>query len=336
MPEAAVGEHLMEDRLKKLEAEAEIVRLLVAYANALDQRDYKKYASLFTEDGEWTGGMGSYKTPAAIEQMLIDNIGIVEPGYFNASNFHMVSNPYVEVDGDTATASSMFVFWVRTGGNSPSPQAVLAGRYFDDLVRVDGEWKIKKRVAHNIIPFKDPNNPDAPDPGANSSSAHLTPSSTEARLQRVEDELAIQRLLIEYSARLDAKDIDSWIDVFAKDGTWKNGDQVHKGPKELRELLIRLWGSEPPIDYMQGVSYQIIHGIRVDVDGDKATAKSRHTLLRKDDTGSPKPVLAGIYHDELVREDGQWKIFFRNDYPVIPSREDWEKVLAENRKKGTP
>src|SRR5690606_12494724 len=133
-----------------------------------------------------------------------------------------------------------------------------------------------------------------------------TPSSTEARLQRIEDELAIQRLLIEYSARLDAKDISAWVDVFAKDGTWKNGDQVHKGPKELRELLIRLWGSEPPIDYMQGVSYQIIHGIRVDVDGDKATAKSRHTLLRKDDTGSPKPVLAGIYHDELIREDGQW------------------------------
>jgi len=59
-------------------------------------------------------------------------------------------------------------------------------------------------------------------------------------------------------------------------------------------------------------------------------------LLRKDETGSPKPVLAGIYHDELIREDGQWKILFRNDYPVIPSREDWEKVLAENRKKGTP
>ncbi len=326
----------MEDRLQRLEAESEVRRLLVDYANLLDARDYKAYADLFTEDGEWTGGMGSFRGRGAIEQMLIDNIGPVDSDFFNASNFHQTANPHVEVDGETAKAHSMFLFWVRSGGNHPTPQPVLAGRYTDDFVRVDGQWKIARRVAHNLIPYKDPHNPDAPDPGANTSSATLQPNSVEARLQKVEDELAIQRLLIEYSARLDAKDIAGWVDVFAKNGTWENGDQIHSGPEQLRALLIRLWGMEPEIDYMQGVSYQVIHGIRVDVDGDKATAKSRHTLLRRDENGAPKPVLAGIYDDELIREDGQWKILYRKDFPVIPSREEWERVLAENRKNKTP
>jgi len=324
----------MDERLKKLEAEAEIVRLLVAYANALDQRDYKKYASLFTEDGEWTGGMGSYKGRAAIEQMLIDNIGVVEPGYFNASNFHMVSNPYVEVDGDTATANSMFVFWVRSGGDHPAPQAVLAGRYFDDLALVDGEWKIAKRTAHNIIPFKDPHNPEAPDPGAGVSSAHLAPNSIEARLQRVEDELAIRRLLIEYSARLDGKDVDAWVDVFAKNGTWENGNLKFTGPEELRELLNREFGGEIPVNYNQTMTYQVIHGPQIEVDGDRAKVRSRHTLFRRDDTGHPQSVLAGIYEDELIREDGQWKFLHRIDNPVMPSREEWRAEQAERRKKG--
>lgn len=158
------------------------------------------------------------------------------------------------------------------------------------------------------------------------------PGSVEERLQRVEDELAIQRLLIEYSARLDAKDIDGWIDIFAKNGTWQNGDMIHTGPDELRELLLRLFGGEPPVDYMQGVSYQVIHGIRVDLDGDTAKARSRHTLLRRGEDGAPRPVLAGIYHDDLIREDGKWKILYRHDHPVMPTREEWEAILAERRK----
>lgn len=321
----------MEQRLQRLEAESEIRGLLVDYATYLDARDYKAYTGLFTEDGEWTGGLGSFKSPAAIEQMLLDNVGIYEPGYVNASNFHTLANPHVEVDGDSATVTSMFLFWVRSGGESPMPQPVLAGRYVDEFVKLDGEWKVAKRTAYNLIPFKDPHNPDAPDPGLTSAAAPVVPNSLEARLKKVEDELAIRRIMIEYSARLDGKDIDAWVDVFAKNGTWENGDQIHTGPEELHTLLLHLFGGEPSVDYMQGESYQIIHGPQIDVDGDTAKVRSRHTLLQRDETGAPKPVLAGIYVDDFIREDGEWKILYRKDYPVIPTRDEWEAILEAER-----
>ena len=155
-----------------------------------------------------------------------------------------------------------------------------------------------------------------------------------ARLQRVEDELEIRRLLIEYSARLDGKDIDAWIDVFAKNGTWQNGDLVYTGPEQLRELLHKEFGGEPPINYNQTMTYQVIHGPQIEVDGDRAKVRSRHTLFRRDETGHPQSVLAGIYEDELIREDGKWKFLHRNDNPVMPTREEWRAEQAARRAKG--
>lgn len=314
----------MEERLNKLEAEAEIGRLLVQYATALDARDFKTYVGLFTEDGEWAGGFGKYKGHAEIEGMLIGAFGETPPGFVNVSNFHSVANPMVTVTGDTASATSMFLVWARTATEPPQPKPVLAGRYVDEFVKLGGEWKIARRTAHDMIPFKDPHDPDRPDPGRKAGPSALDPNSVEARLRRVEDELAIQRVLVDYSTRLQALDIDAYVQVFAKDGAWHNGTEYFKGHDQLRELLIGLFGAGRPVDYMNGRSYQIIHNWQIDLDGDTAKVRSRHTLFRRDEDGNPRPVLSGIYLDDFIREDGQWKILFRDDYPVIPTREEWE------------
>jgi hypothetical protein len=55
----------------------------------------------------------------------------------------------------------------------------------------------------------------------------------EQRLQKVEDELAIGRVLVEYAARQDARDFNGYAELFAKDGEWVNGkkaDAVSRGP----------------------------------------------------------------------------------------------------------
>ncbi len=44
--------------------------------------------------------------------------------------------------------------------------------------------------------------------------------SVEQRLQRVEDELAIRRILVEYSATQDDHDYAAYVALFAKDGEW--------------------------------------------------------------------------------------------------------------------
>jgi SnoaL-like protein len=109
--------------------------------------------------------------------------------------------------------------------------------------------------------------------------------SIEQRPQRVEDELAIGRVLVEYSARQDARDYAGYAALFAKNG-------------------------------------------------DRATARSRHLLVMRGPKGEPTPALAGRYEDELIREDGQWKILRRVDYPVIPTAEEWMEFIRERKASG--
>jgi uncharacterized protein (TIGR02246 family) len=152
----------------------------------------------------------------------------------------------------------------------------------------------------------------------------------EQRLKRVEDELAIRRVLVDYSATQDAKDYEGYAALFAKNGEWVNGKTVHKGRQAILKMLVDLYGT-PPAGYVNNESYHITSNPQVDVKGDRATARSRHLLVMRGPKGEPTPVLAGRYEDELIREDGQWKILRRVDYPVMPTSEEWMKYIRERR-----
>src|SRR6201986_2522451 len=68
------GEKKLAARVQRLEDQEEIRMLLVIYGPSLDARDFAKYASLFAKDGEWTGGFGTAKGPAAIKAMMDKDI----------------------------------------------------------------------------------------------------------------------------------------------------------------------------------------------------------------------------------------------------------------------
>ena len=156
----------LERRVQQLEDEKSIREVIVRYGEYLDARDYAGYASLFASDGVWTGGFGSAKGPAAIQEMLEKNLGKAEAGFINKSNFHLMTTAVIDVDvsGNTAKARSRYMFFTATPDNKPT--AALAGRYFDELVRENGQWKIKSRTTHGVIPYRDGNNPNRPPPPA--------------------------------------------------------------------------------------------------------------------------------------------------------------------------
>lgn len=147
----------LEQRVRQLEDQEEIRQVLVRYGEYLDARDYAAYASLFASDGNWTGGFGTATGPAEIEALLEENLGRVEPGFVNKSNFHLMTTMVVHVNGDTATANSRYTFF--TANAESRPNVLLAGRYVDALVRENGAWKIKRRTTHGVIPFRDGNTP---------------------------------------------------------------------------------------------------------------------------------------------------------------------------------
>lgn len=316
----------LEQRVQRMEDESAIRRILIEYGADLDAKDYHAYAGLFAHDGVWQGGFGTFTGPAAIEKMLVDNLGAPEPGFVNKANFHMLTNPIIAIDGDRAHVTSKYLFWTATDGK---PTPLLAGRYVDDFVRENGQWKIAKRATWGAIPYRDPNAPRVAGGGPAAAPPAL---SIEQRLRRAEDQLAIMRVITDYAARLDARDFDGYAALFAKGGTWQTGQTVRHGPGEIKAMLAALYGPTPP-GFVNAQSYHLVSNIEVDVDGDHAHARSRHLMITRGQGGHPQPTLAGYYEDEFVREDGQWKILHRVDHPVMPTAEEWTKEMAALRGK---
>jgi 3-phenylpropionate/cinnamic acid dioxygenase small subunit len=146
------GDPALEARLAELEAKEEIRSLIVNYGRFLDGRDYAAYASLFAENGVWTGGFGTFEGRDAIERMLSDNLGprpVAGPRE-PLPTLHLVSNELIDVDGDRATAISKW-FFINAGADG-APRMLLAGRYEDEFVREGGRWLIARRTAIGDIP----------------------------------------------------------------------------------------------------------------------------------------------------------------------------------------
>jgi uncharacterized protein (TIGR02246 family) len=130
-------------RLQRFEDKEEIQSLLLDYGRHLDNRDFAAYSQLFAKDGEWVGGFGTVSGPANIQAFMEKAMGT---GPNRAKNYHLLSNFVISVNGDTATAWSRWAFVVPGERGAVISQA---GRYDDTLVRENGRWKFKRRVASN-------------------------------------------------------------------------------------------------------------------------------------------------------------------------------------------
>jgi len=151
------GVAALQQRVQQLEDQEAIRQVLVEYGERLDSRDFAGYAALFAREGTWTGGFGTFTGPAAIQAMLEKNIGTPPPDFINKTSFHLMTTMVVEVHGDAATARSRYLFFTATPEDRPG--AAMAGRYIDDFVREDGQWKILRRTTHGVIPWRDGSQP---------------------------------------------------------------------------------------------------------------------------------------------------------------------------------
>lgn len=147
-------------------------------------------------------------------------------------------------------------------------------------------------------------------------------SALEGRVQELEDQIAIQRLITDYSAYLDARDYDGYVGLFTAEGVWANGETRREGQDEIRDMLTGLFGDVPD-DFVNTSSFHQISNFEIDVDGDEATARSRFIFVMRGEGGAPTNELSGQYHDRLVRTGDGWKIAERVDHTVMPTPEEW-------------
>jgi hypothetical protein len=140
------------------------------------------------------------------------------------------------------------------------------------------------------------------------------PPASDARLQRIDDHIAIERLLLDYGRTLDARDFKAYSELFAKDGEWKGGFGTFKGPAAIQEAMEKTFRNAAG-DIPKGNNFHIMSNFIIDVQGDRATAKS-YFIFYKLDKNKPVPEIAGRYEDLLIRENGTWKFLQRNALPT--------------------
>ena len=141
--------------------------------------------------------------------------------------------------------------------------------------------------------------------------------SVDERLQRLEDVEAIRRLMLEYRACLDAKDIRGYAALFAADGEFVAGEMRATGPQEIFELVDGMRGTL--LTDRGGDDVHIVANPTIDIDGDRATAASMWIYIVRGEDDVPVLSKIGSYHDELVREDGRWKFQRREAPTIIPA-----------------
>jgi uncharacterized protein (TIGR02246 family) len=134
------------------------------------------------------------------------------------------------------------------------------------------------------------------------------------RVQRLENLLATHQLFIDYGLALDAGDFDTYASLFAEDGEVLLGPMGRaKGRDEIKALGTKALSGGV------GKSYHVISSPQVQLDGDTATSQVMWSVVNTGADGQATLSMLGRHRDNLVRENGEWKIARRRGYVDVPS-----------------
>lgn len=130
----------------------------------------------------------------------------------------------------------------------------------------------------------------------------------ERRLQRIEDERAIERLIASYGPLVDGGDAESAAALWADDGVYDVEDWLMHGRDDIA-VMVRSSGHQ---DLINRGCVHFLGPAVVTVHGDDAVAVCASTLLVKRETGyQVARGGANYFHFRRDAETGQWQIVTR-------------------------
>jgi ketosteroid isomerase-like protein len=116
----------------------EVIRQLLArFIQLRDDKQFEAWSELFSDDAVFTYGTVRLEGRPAIREHVALLLGRDE-------GKHLCVNSVIDVDGDRAFVSSDFAKLDPARGGAGFIIGT-AGRYVDQLVRVDGSWYIARR-----------------------------------------------------------------------------------------------------------------------------------------------------------------------------------------------
>jgi hypothetical protein len=133
---------------------AEIDDLFSRYLFALDWQEPEQYGAVFAPDGVlvWAGGTVNGRA-AIVEEMrkaraADEKTNAATPALRPFKRRHFVSNFVVRIDGDRATARSLW-FEFNNDNSERRPYVGAYGHLEDELRRVGGRWLIARHQVFN-------------------------------------------------------------------------------------------------------------------------------------------------------------------------------------------
>lgn len=114
----------------------DIRALLVRYCQLCDDGDFEAFAALFDDDATFTVLGETHHGRDQIQAFM----AAAQPP--EARGKHLISQPLIVLDGDTATTATDYAFIGRARGGLA---VTSSGRYVDRLVRRDGRWLFAAR-----------------------------------------------------------------------------------------------------------------------------------------------------------------------------------------------
>ncbi|MCP3803456.1 nuclear transport factor 2 family protein [Allokutzneria sp. A3M-2-11 16] len=128
-------------RVQEIADRLDVVDVVVAYATALDTKDWALLGSLFTDAAifEFAGRFERQEGPAAIVALISAVLGPLD------ATQHINTNHVVTVHGDEAEHTCYFQAQHVRRGLPGGEQFIVAGAYVDRLRRTPGGWRFAHR-----------------------------------------------------------------------------------------------------------------------------------------------------------------------------------------------
>ncbi|GAA0594623.1 nuclear transport factor 2 family protein [Kutzneria viridogrisea] len=128
--------------IQEISDRLEIQDLLVAYATAVDSRDFDALDQIIADDAhlDYTAFGGIAGNRAEVKEWIARSLAQLP------AIQHLIANPDIRVDGDRATGRVMCLNSLALPVEDGDPSVALQGLwYLDEYVRTPQGWRISRR-----------------------------------------------------------------------------------------------------------------------------------------------------------------------------------------------
>ena len=285
---------------------AAIVALVHAYPRLQDGADFEGIGKLFAK-GRFSSTMGGSLGGAELAADRARGIRLHEDG--TPRTRILTTNLMIDIDQAAATARARSYNAMLKQPPGEPLSVVGAGRYHDEFVREDGEWRFEERVSRFDL-SGDVGGFLRAAPRRQSSLALRGPAAHELPpLPQPPDAAdAIKTLIYTYAERIDLADFEGVGALFAHGpfiGETEDGGSYELGGEALARGLrgaVRLYEGNPRTKH-------VTTNVAVEVDEAAGTglARSYFVVLQQTPELPLQPIVSGRYHDRFERVEGAWR-----------------------------